>query len=73
MSIFSRIKHAFTNWLNKRYLQKELAKYVADSHHEAVMATVRREFPELAGEMIPSTLVGLIVRRANKRLLEHIM
>jgi len=73
MSIFSKIKRAFVNWIDKRHLEKALAKYVANSHHRAVMRTVREEFPELAGEMIPSTLVSSIVRRANERLVEHIM
>jgi len=73
MSIFSKIKHAFAHWIDKRHLEKALAEYVANSHHRAVMATVREEFPELAGEMIPSGLVSGIVRRANERLLEHII
>ena len=73
MSIFSKIKRAFMNWIDKRHLEKALAKYVASSHHRAVMRTVREEFPELAGEMIPSGLVSSIVRRANERLLEHIV
>ncbi len=73
MSIFTSIKHAFVNWLDRRHLEQALAEYVAASHHQAVMRTVREDFPELAGGMIPSELVSSIVRRANERLLEHIL
>jgi len=73
MSIFSKIKRTFVNWIDKRHLEEALAEYVADSHHSAVMRTVREEFPELTSEMIPSGLVSSIVRCANERLLEHIV
>ena len=73
MNILKGIEHALTNWVNRRYLEKELTRYIANSHHDVVMAALRSEFPELSADTIPTSLVSSIVRRANHRLLEHII
>jgi len=73
MSLISRIKSALKQWVNARYLEEELAAYVAAGHHQAVMETLRAEFPELGNATVPGGLIGSIVRRANQRLLEHIL
>jgi hypothetical protein len=73
MNILKGIEYALTNWVNRRYIERELTRYIANSHHDVVMATLRSEFPELGGESISAGLVSSLVRRANQRLLEHII
>ncbi len=73
MSIFGNIRTALETWMARRYLQDELARFVAARHLSAVMKTLHEEYPELNASSIPTSLVRSIVRRANERLIEHIM
>ena len=73
MNILKGIEYALTKWVNRRHVERELTRYIADSHHHVVMATLRSEFPELSGDTIPTALMDSIVRRANQRLLQHII
>lgn len=73
MSIFGNIRTKIETWVTRRFLQEEVARYIASRHLRAVMDTLEDEFPELQSDTIPTSLVQSIVRRANERLIEHIV
>ena len=73
MSIFGNVRTAIETWVTRRFLQEEVARFIASRHLPTVMKTLRQEFPELQNDRIPVTLVRSIVRRANERLIEHIV
>lgn len=73
MSIFGNVRTMIETWATRRFVQEEIARFISARHLRAVMETLDDEFPELQSDTIPTTLVRSIVRRANERLIEHII
>lgn len=73
MSIFTDLKDRFFNRKVREYVEDELTEYVAEKHHAAIMSTLVAEYPGLAEDTFSTSMIDAVIKRANQRLLQHII